>query len=113
MSGIAPNTAIVAGWGDKPPGRPVRASDLKVIGKGMLKAIVNITVPKWRLVIRACLWCERDGKGWISFPSRERTDRKDAWKFGKVVEAIDRQTASRLQNAPLAAVRAIGGTGRL
>jgi hypothetical protein len=49
---IAPDAATAEAWGDKPPKASVRASNLKIIGKNALKATVELTIPKWHLVIR-------------------------------------------------------------
>jgi hypothetical protein len=107
---IAPNAATAAAWGDKPPAASVRASNLKMIGKGTLKATVDLTVVEWRLVIRGALWCEKGGRVWIAFPAREWTDRAGTRKFSTVLEFTDRETAGRFQGAALAAVHAIAGT---
>ena len=105
---IAPNAA--AAWGNKPPAASVRASNLKMIGKDTLKVTVDLTVPKWRLVIHSALWREKDGREWIAFPAREWTDRNGARKFANIIEFTDRDTASRSQRATLAAMHAIAGT---
>jgi hypothetical protein len=105
---IAPNAAAAAGWGDKPPPTPaVITSNLKFIHKNSLKATVDLTIPKWRLVIRGAMWFEKNGKEWIGFPSREWTDRNGEKKFATILEFSDRDTADRFQRAALAAVRAI------
>jgi hypothetical protein len=105
---IAPNS--VAAWGDKPPAASVRASNLEIIGKSTLKATVDLTVPKWCLVIHGALWCEKGVREWIAFPAPEWTDRNGIRKFANIIEFTDRDTASRSQRATLAAMHAIAGT---
>jgi hypothetical protein len=106
---IAPNAATAAGWGDKPPAATVTAANLKFIHKNTLKATVDLTIPKWRLVIRGALWCEKNGREWVAFPAREWVDKNGNRKFSNILEFTDRQTAARFQHAALAAVRVTAG----
>jgi hypothetical protein len=53
----------------------------KIFGKSTLKATVDLTVPKWCLVIHGALWCEKGGRESIAFPAREWTDRNGTRKF--------------------------------
>ena len=98
---IAPDAATAEAWGDKPPKASVRASNLKIIGKNALKATVELTIPKWHLVIRG----EKGDREWVAFPAAEWTDRNGTRKFSNIIEFTDRATAGQFQGAALAAVR--------
>jgi hypothetical protein len=102
---IAPNASTAAG--DRAPIASVTASNLKIIGKGTLKATVDLTISRWRLVRCGALGCEKAGREWIAFPAREWTDRTGARKFANVIEFSDRETADRFRGAALAAVHAL------
>ena len=107
---IAPNAATAAAWGDKPPAASVRASNLKMIAKGTLKATVDLTFVEWRLVIRGALWCDKGGREWIAFLAREWTDETGTRKFSNILEFTDGEKAGRFQGTALAALHAIAGT---
>jgi hypothetical protein len=107
---IAPDAATAEAWGDKGPKASVRASNLKIIGKNALKATVELTIPKWHLVIRGALWYQKGGHEWVAFPAAEWSDRNGTRKFSNIIEFTDRETAGQFQGAALAAVHAIAGT---
>ena len=88
---------------------PIRATNLRPIGKGPVKATVDIEVPPWRLAFRGCLWFQKDGKEWINLPSRAWTDRAGNRKFSNLIEFTDRSTSERFQQAALAAVHELAG----
>jgi hypothetical protein len=106
------NAAIAAGWGDKPPAAAVIASNLKFIRKNTLIATADLTIPRWRLVIRGALWCTKNEKEWVGLPAREWIDRNGDKKFATILEFTDRETAARFQIAALNAVRAIAGASQ-
>ena len=110
---IAPNVATAAARGDKPPAAPaVVASNLKWIAKHTLQATVDLTVPRWRLMFRGCLWHEKGGKEWIAFPAREWTDSSGAKKYANLAEFTERATADRFQIAALAAAHQLAARRR-
>jgi hypothetical protein len=81
----------------------------KIFGKSTLKATVDLTVPKWCLVIHGALWCEKGGRE--SSPSPlGRGPTGMAPGSLNIIEFTDRDTASRSQRATLAAMYAIAGT---
>jgi hypothetical protein len=83
---------------------PIRATSLKRIDKGAVKATVDIEIRYWRLAFWGCLWFEKDGREWTSLPQRERTDKSGNRKFTPLVEFLDRETAGKFQGAALSAV---------
>src|SRR5258707_9408450 len=99
---IASSAAIAAGWGDTSPALPaIVASNLKFIRKNTLIATADLTIPRWRLVIRGAMWFEKNGKEWIALPSREWVDQNGDKKYATIIEFSDRETADRFQIAAL------------
>lgn len=93
--------------GEKSPATSVTASNLKVIGKDTLRATVNLRIPKWQLIIRGALWCEKGGREWIAFLAREWTDQDGIRKFANIIELPHRETPDRFHGAALAAAHEI------
>jgi hypothetical protein len=96
----------------------ITASDYREVIKNMLRAFVVLTLFPSGLVLHDCTLHERDGKRWISLPSRPQLDlegrqRKDA-TTGKplwtpVVEIRGKDERERFQRAALAAIDALRG----
>jgi hypothetical protein len=106
----------VATWGKPPTDAeppPIIASNLKRIGKNTLIGTVDLTVPRWRITFRSCLWHRRGDKEWIAFGAREWTDRSGSRQFADLIQFTDRNVHDRFQTAALDAVHAIaGGSGQ-
>jgi hypothetical protein len=99
---IAPDVATAVAFGDRPPTIPgIIASNLKRITKGTLIGTVDLTVPKWRLGIHGCLWHEKNGKQWVSFPAREWTSPDGHKHFANLIEFSERETHDRFHLAAI------------
>jgi hypothetical protein len=51
------------------------------------------------------MWHSKNGKDWLSFPSREWVDRDGARQCAVLIEFTDKDVRCRFQEAVLAAVR--------
>ena len=96
----------------------IAASEWRTLVKNSLQGFVVLTLSPSGLVLRDCALHERDGKRWISLPSRPQLDsegrhRKDP-ATGKalwlpVVEIKGKAERERFQAAALAAVDKLRG----
>ena len=90
---------------------PIIVSNLKWIRKNTLQASADIEVPKWRLKIRGVMWHAKNGKVWLSFPSRDWVDGNGARQFTVLLEFTDKDVERRFKDAALAAIRAVAARG--
>lgn len=90
---------------------PIIASSLRWIRKGTLQATADVEIPQWRLKIRSVMWHARNGKDWVSFPSREWVDRDGARRFAVLIECTDKDVERRFKEEALAAIRKLAGGG--
>ena len=96
----------------------ITASDWREVAKNSLQGFCVLTLSPSGIVLRDCALHERDGKRWISLPSKPQIDsegrqRKDA-TTGKalwtpVVEIAGKVERERFQRAALAAIDALRG----
>jgi len=96
----------------------IAASDWREVVKNSLQGFCVLTLSPSGIVLRDCALHERDGKRWISLPSRPQLDsegrhRKDP-ATGKalwlpVVEIKGKAERERFQNTALAAVDKLRG----
>jgi hypothetical protein len=110
--GIARNTAVAAGFGDKPPPRQMRLVSFKLVGKGALIGFANIELPNG-LKIDDCPVLTSHGKVWATFPAKPQLGKDgrqivvDGKKqFAAILAWPDRATADRWSDAVVALVRA-------
>jgi hypothetical protein len=87
----------------------VVASNYKPIGKNTLIASVDLTIPRWHLTFRGCLFHRKNGREWAAFPAREWIDQPGAKQYADLIKFTDRATAERFQAAALAAIHAVAG----
>ncbi len=80
------------------------ASNLRHIGKGSLKATVDLEIAAWHMKI-SCLWMQFDKGEWISLPTERFTKPDGKTVYRKLVEFTDREASDRFQRSALAAVR--------
>lgn len=92
----------------------VLISNYKVIKKGFLEASLDVTVPEWGLEIREIKLFSKEGRQWLSFPSREyeKDGKKTYFSYVKfssieieqdfqrsVIDSISPSVAIPIQNA--------------
>jgi len=53
----------------------------KHIGKGVIMGYAHIFIPSWEMDIYNIQLCQKNGKRWINFPSREVTDESGNIKY--------------------------------
>lgn len=58
----------------------ITCTAFKQVNKGVLVGFANIFVPKWGVEIYSISLFEKNGKRWISMPSREYEDKNDGEK---------------------------------
>jgi hypothetical protein len=89
------------------PAAPIVASNLRPIHKNSLIGVVDLTVPRWRIVFCGCTWHRRGEKEWVNFPGREWTDQAGTKHFANLITFTDEDSGRRFQGAALAAIHAI------
>lgn len=82
-------------------------SNYKEIGKGSLVGTCDILVARWRLVLRGCLHFEKNGKGWVSLPTKEFTLADGTRKFTPMAEFRDSADSRRFSLAALEAIETL------
>jgi hypothetical protein len=96
----------------------ITASDWRAVVKNSLQGFCVLELAPSGIVLRDCALHERDGKRWISLPSRPQLDaagqhRKDPATgkalWSPVVEIRGKDQRERFQHAALAAVDALRG----
>jgi hypothetical protein len=102
----------------RPSGLRITASDWKSIPKGCLLGFVTLTIENIGLSIAECCLLEKEGKRWISMPSkpmigRDGTVMKDQAgkvRYSPILTFGCREQSDRFQAVALAAVdRLVGG----
>ena len=83
------------------------ATNFRRIGKGTLLASVDLEITGWKLLLKECLWHQKDSREWIQFPRREYNDREGNRKFTDIISFTDRTVSGRFQAAALKAVHEI------
>jgi len=87
------------------------ASNFRRIDKNTLVGSADLTVPRWNMRFRGCLWHKRGAKEWVAFAVREWLDRDGSKQYAVLVEFTDRDTHDRFQQAALAAIHRVAGEG--
>jgi hypothetical protein len=85
------------------------ASNFRAIDKGAVRGSVDLVIVKWRVKFKGCLWCESNGRQWITLPSSKWVDRGGKAQFLDAIEFTDRGVKARFQDSALAAVYALIG----
>ena len=80
--------------------------------KGSLRGFADLELPSG-LIIRGCTLFEKDGREWVSFPSRSYTDKDGATKWQPLVEFAETAKAERaaFQRQALDAIHDVAGSG--
>jgi hypothetical protein len=84
---------------------PVVCTAIRRVGKGALKAFVNIHVAEWKITFYSCRWLEKDGRQWIDLPQCQWVDSDGNTQYRETVQFDDRETAGRFSSAALAAIK--------
>jgi hypothetical protein len=96
-----------AGFGGTLPA--IVAANFKRLDKNTLIGSADITVVRWKLTFRGCLWFRKGSKEWVNFPGREWLDRDGSKQFADLIKFTDRETFERFQVAALAAIHKVAG----
>lgn len=99
----ARRAGAAAGFGGTMPA--LIASNFRRIDKNTLIA------PRWKIRFRGCLWHRKGNKEWVAFAAREWTDRDGNKQYAVLNEFTDHATHDRFQQAALAAIHAVAGSG--
>lgn len=79
----------------------MKIENYKAIGKGFLVGKFDIIIEAWgELTLRECTLFEKDGKRWISLPSKEFTTKENEKKYFPVVK-FSAHVHEKLQKAAL------------
>jgi hypothetical protein len=98
----------------------ITASDFRSRLSNTLRGFFTLTLAPSGIVLRECSLHEKDGKRWISFPSkpqldtegRHRTDPNTRKKlYASIVEIPDRAAREQFQGAAIQAVDKLLGKG--
>jgi hypothetical protein len=100
-------TGQAAGFGGTLPA--IVAENFKRLDKNTLIGSADLTVVRWKLTFRRCLWFCKGSKEWINFPGREWIDRNGLTQYADLIKFTDRDTHDRFQQAALAAIHAVAG----
>ena len=84
-------------------GRGITISDWKPYQKNTLQGFFTATLPSG-LVLHDLMLHERNGKRWISFPSRGWKNAEGEQQWSPYVEFADRAAADRFRDQTLAAL---------
>jgi hypothetical protein len=71
----APNAAVAAGFGDRPPPRRMRLISFRPLLKGSLRGFANVELPNGLKIID-CPVMTSHGKAWATLPSKPVLDRE-------------------------------------
>lgn len=100
-------TGQAAGLGGTLPA--IVAANFKRLDKNTLIGSADLTVVRWKLTFRGCLWFRKGSKEWINFPGREWTDNAGDKQYADLIKFTDRETFERFQVAALAAIHKVAG----
>ncbi|MFL6448693.1 MAG: hypothetical protein ACJ746_13540 [Bryobacteraceae bacterium] len=92
-------------------GQGLTAADWKPLEKNTLKGFVTIILPSG-VRIRDCAVHTRDGKCWISMPSKAWTKTDGGTTYVPLVDFSSNQAPDRFQELALAAVNRLLGSER-
>jgi hypothetical protein len=93
----------------------ITASDFREITKNTLRGFCVLTLSPSGLVLRDCALHDRDGKRWVSLPSKPQIDSAGQLRkrgkplYASIVEIPGRAERERFQRAALAAIDALRG----
>jgi hypothetical protein len=85
----------------------IRISDFRPQTKNSLKGTFTLILPSG-MVIHGCLLLETNGKRWVGTPAREWTDAQGKKQYARIIDFVDRETASEWQEAVLHALDLAG-----
>ena len=90
-----------------------RAEDFRPYQKNTLLGFVTLVLPDAGVKIKECTWHSKNGKEWISFPSRSYIDRVGEKKWQPLVEFSETgegwEQRNKFCDAAVAAVRRLAG----
>jgi hypothetical protein len=72
----------------------------KRLNKNSLVGSFDLQMPSG-LIVRGAMLFEKNGKRWVSFPSKEWTDRTGVKKYFPLLEFASREIADKFQSAVL------------
>lgn len=112
MSGLAPNVAVAAAWGDRPPTRRMRIRKWPPFRSGQTRGFVAIELPSGTIFIGLRLMTGKSGP-WVAMPAQRQLDRegnprRDAngkAMSSQIIEFRNRATADKFTAAVLEALR--------
>jgi hypothetical protein len=81
----------------------IEARDLRTHNKPPLTAFVTLVLPSG-LVIKECAYFERDGKRWVSLPTRSYTTRVGKTAYSQILDFETPSAKARFQAQALAAL---------
>lgn len=112
MSGSRPRNAVERQTGEAVGLVPaIVASNYKRLDRNTLIDSADLTLTRWKITFRGCLWFRKGDRQWVNFPGREWIDRNGVTQYAELLLFIDRATHDRFQQAALAAIHAIAGEG--
>lgn len=68
----------------------------KMVGKGCLKSKFDVMVPQWQMTIRDLTLFEKEGKQWVTFPSRSYEGQDGGKKYFEFI-AFPKEVRDRFQ----------------
>jgi hypothetical protein len=86
----------------------IRCIRFRRFEKGTLRAFVDIELSRVGLILRDCMWHEKNGKHWVSFPARSYQDKDGNTLWAPLIEFAEGATLAREQ-FQRQAIEAIGG----
>jgi len=81
----------------------------KPIKKNTLLGSFSLRVLPFNLVIKECLFHEKNGKHWIAFPSRPWTNKSGETQYAAILDFDPKETWGQFQDAVIPRVRSLAG----
>ncbi len=72
--------------------------DYKEISRGALASSFSLYIKEWGMTIRNCTWFQKDGRSWLSFPSRPYEDAEGKKKYFSFI-LLDDKVKIKFENA--------------
>jgi hypothetical protein len=87
----------------------MKIHNYKPVGKGLVVASLDIEVEQWGITFRSCTLFDKDGKKWISFPSKKSDGPDGKPRYYNYV-VMDKEKKEAFDKAAIALIDALGPT---
>ena len=81
----------------------MKIENYKIVNKGLILSKFDVNIEQWGLTIRDCTLFDKDGKQWVSMPSRQYKDNDGKTQYFNLIK-MEEKAKERFDKAVIALI---------